>query len=136
MINLILIFQNLEYESIEYLNDIQRHYRITQIYKLSQDTKIAVDRFLSSINIQIGYSAIIAWIAFGLAIIDGIILLFTCKIKHNEHENETKAIPNDSHTPPPPQMPVIDNFDENISYDPTLENERYPPPRTQYEDEV
>jgi hypothetical protein len=145
MINLIVISQNLEYESIEYLIAIQRHYRTTQIYKLSEDTKIAIDRFISSINIRVGYSTIIAWIAFALSIIDGILLLFTCRIKDKHDENETStnlisskteeehspltfaAIPSDSQSSPPPQIHVINNIDQN---------ERYQPIRIQQQDEV
>jgi len=89
MINLIVILQHLEYESVEYLIAIERHYKLNQIYKLSQDTKISIDRFLSSIQIRIGYSTILAWIAFVLSIIDGIFILVICKIKHKHNENET-----------------------------------------------
>jgi len=119
MINLIVILQNLEYESVEYLIAIQRHYKLNQIYQLSQDAKIAMDRFLSSIEIRIGYSTILAWIAFVLSIIDGIFLITTCKIKDKHEEKETRvslispqneehdnslrftAIPSDSQSPNP-----------------------------------
>jgi hypothetical protein len=88
LINLITILQHLEYESAEYLIAIQRHYKLNQIYKLSQDTKTVIDRFLSSIQIHIGYSTILAWIAFGLSIIDGI-LLAICKFKYESDETDT-----------------------------------------------
>jgi len=91
MCNLINIFQNFEFESVEYLIAIRRHYKQAQIYKLSQDTKIAIDQFLSSIRITIGYSTIIAWIAFSLSIVDGILILLTCKISSKDDENETLA---------------------------------------------
>lgn len=89
MSNLINIYQHLEFESVEYLIAIRQHYKQAQIYKLSQDTKIAIDQFLASIQITIGYSAILGWIAFGFSIIDGILILLTCKIKHQDNENET-----------------------------------------------
>ena len=89
LINLIIILSHLEYESTEYLTAIEEHYRSNQIYKLSQDTKIAINQFLSSINIKIGYSTILAWIAFILAIIDGILLMMTCKVKHDYHDVES-----------------------------------------------
>jgi hypothetical protein len=47
-----------------------------------------IDRFLSSIQIRIGYSTILAWIAFVLSIIDGIFFLATCKIKHEDGEKK------------------------------------------------
>ena len=84
IINLLVVLNHLEYESTEYLIAIERHYRSSQIYKLSQDTTVAIDRFLSSIHIEIGYSTIIAWIAFVLSIIDGILLTMTCKMKYGE----------------------------------------------------
>jgi hypothetical protein len=88
LINLLVVLHHLHYESIEYLIAIERHYRASQIYKLSQDTKIATDRFLSSINIKIGYSTIIAWIAFILSIVDGILLMLTCKITRDQDNIE------------------------------------------------
>jgi hypothetical protein len=83
IINISVVLNFLEYESIEYLNAIERHYRSSQIYKLSQDTSVAINRFRSSINITSGYSTKIAWIAFVLSIIDGILLMFTCKLTSN-----------------------------------------------------
>jgi hypothetical protein len=91
MINLIIILQHLEYESVEYLIAIERHYKLNQIYKLSQDTKIVIDRFLASIQIHIGYSTILAWIAFVLSIIDGILLLTTCKINHEHDDTDVRG---------------------------------------------
>ncbi len=121
----LVILQHLEYESVEYLIAIQRHYKFNQIYKLSQDTKITIDRFLSSIQIHIGYSTILAWIAFFLSIIDGIFILATCKIKHKHRENEThdklipsnneeifRSIPNDSQSPS-----NIENEKSRIQFD-------------------
>ena len=90
MINLIITMQHLEYESIAFLIAIEKHYQLHQIYKLSQDTRIAIDRFLSSIKIRIGYSTVVAWIAFILSIVDGILLLVICKIKDNHNKEETR----------------------------------------------
>jgi len=157
MFNLIIISQHLEYESIEYLIAIQKHYKSNQIYKLSQDTKTAIDRFLSSINIRTGYSTIIAWLAFFLSIINGILLLATCKISHNTVETETRvslisshnedhptllkftSIPNDHHSPPPPTpppLPVLKSYEETTSSPRNLQNEKYQPLRIRIEDEV
>ncbi|CAF3547419.1 unnamed protein product [Adineta steineri] len=98
LINLIIMLSHLEYESTEYLIAIEKHYRSSQIYKLSLDTKLAINRFLSSINIELGYSAIIAWIAFALSIIDGLFFMLTCKIKRDRDDIESlfSAIPMDS----------------------------------------
>jgi len=137
LINLIIIFRHLEYESLEYLMAIQRHYKINQIYKLSQDTKTAMDKFLSSIRIRIGYSAIFAWIAFALSIIDGIFIITTCKIKGKHEEKETRtsllssqndehmspirftALPNDAQSsfqlPPPSPPPLPSKFENQRS---------------------
>lgn len=90
--NLILIYQHTQYESIEYLIAIERHYKVNQIYKLSQDTKTVIDRFISSIDIRLGYSFILAGIAFGLCVIDGILFLMVCKIKDDYEETDTTAI--------------------------------------------
>jgi len=157
MFNLIIISQHLEYESIEYLIAIQKHYKSNQIYKLSQDTKTAIDRFLSSINIRTGYSTIIAWLAFFLSIINAILLLATCKISHNTVETETRvslisshnedhptllkftSIPNDHHSPPPPTpppLPVLRSHEETTSSPRNLQNEKYQPLRIRIEDEV
>jgi hypothetical protein len=87
LINLSVVLNYLHYESIEYLTSIERHYRLNQIYKLSQDTKLAIDRFVSSIIIKTGYSTKIAWIAFALSIIDGILLMITCKVKDHEDDD-------------------------------------------------
>jgi len=80
IINLLVVSSHLNYESLEYLSDIEKHYSLNQIYKLSQDTKIAINRFISSINIETGYSTKIAWIALALSIIDAILLMITCKV--------------------------------------------------------
>ncbi|UJR35293.1 hypothetical protein I4U23_028055 [Adineta vaga] len=85
-INLIVALNHFDYESIEYLKAIEKHYNINQIYKLSLDAKVAIDRFLSSIRIQTGYSTIIAWIAFVLSIIDGILIMSTCKVRSTRDE--------------------------------------------------
>ena len=77
--NILIVLDNLQYESLDYLVAIERHYKLNQIYKLSRDTKVAIDRFLSSVHVQIGYSTIIAWVAFGLSIVDGILFFVTCK---------------------------------------------------------
>ncbi|CAF3352086.1 unnamed protein product [Rotaria sp. Silwood1] len=153
-INLILILKHLEYESIAYLVAIEKHYKSNQIYKLSEDTKTAIDRFLSSINIRIGYSTIIAWIAFGLSIIDGILLSVTCQIKHNYKEKETRTnlisssaneqhyaqfhftrVPNDSETLSSP-MPIINNLNESTPLSSTSQDEKYQPLRIFNEHEV
>jgi hypothetical protein len=159
MINLIITYQHLEYESIEYLIAIERHYKLSQIYKLSQDMKTTIDRFLLSINIRTGYSAIIAWIAFVLSIIDGIFLLVTCKISHDndDKENQTTLIPSDfsqdeelrtTSTPltftavindpqsPPPALPVMNNHAETYSFPSDSLNKKYQPPQIRFEDEV
>ena len=86
LINLSVVLSYLEYESIEYLAAIERHYHISQIYKLSEDVKHAINRFRSSINIKLGYSAQIAWIVFILSIIDGILLMLTCKITDDDSD--------------------------------------------------
>ncbi|CAF5001164.1 unnamed protein product [Rotaria sp. Silwood1] len=153
-INLIVIHKHLEYESIAYLVAIEKHYKSNQIYKLSEDTKTAIDRFLSSINIRIGYSTIIAWIAFGLSIIDGILLSVTCQIKHNYKEKETRTnlisssaneqhyaqfhftrVPNDSETLSSP-MPIINNLNESTPLSSTSQDEKYQPLRIFNEHEV
>ncbi|UJR10565.1 hypothetical protein I4U23_014765 [Adineta vaga] len=91
MLNLIIIFQHMEYESIDYLVAIKKHYRSNQIYKLSQDTNTAIDRFLASIQIRMGYSAIIGWIAFILSIVDAILLLTTCRLPNKDNDNEREV---------------------------------------------
>lgn len=132
LINLILIYQHSQYESIEYLIAIERHYKFNQIYKLSQDTKTVIDRFLSSIEIRLGYSFILACIAFGLCVIDMILFLMVCKIKDDYEETDTHAIltspTNDdsssplkfraiSHESPPlpPPLPIFTNSENETS---------------------
>jgi len=90
LINLSVVLNFLEYESMEYLKAIERHYRASQIYKLSQDTNVAINRFRSSIKIESGYSTKIAWIAFALSIIDGILIMFTCKLR--SHPDATSSL--------------------------------------------
>ena len=80
--NLITALSFLEYESIEYLTTIERHYRSKQIYKLSQDTKLSIERFLSSIDIHVGYSTILAWIALATSLVDAILFMTACEVKH------------------------------------------------------
>ncbi|CAF3336366.1 unnamed protein product [Rotaria socialis] len=153
MINLILVFEHFEYESIAYLVAIEKHYKSNQIYKLSDDAKTALHRFLSSINIRMGYSAIIAWIAFVLSIIDGLLLLATCEIKHDYSENEIHSslispetdlhhnplqftsVSNNSQSSPPP-MHVINNHEENSLLTSSLYENNHQPLRTLKEDEV
>ena len=86
IINISVVLSHLEYESTEYLLAIERHYRAAEIYKLSEDTKVAIGRFMLSINIEIGYSTIIAWIAFFLSIVDGIFIMLTCKVTSETHD--------------------------------------------------
>ncbi|CAF2940897.1 unnamed protein product [Rotaria sp. Silwood2] len=111
--NLLTVLNHLHYESTEYLTAIERHYRSSQIYKLSEDTKVAINRFLTSINIETGYSTIIAWIAFILSIIDGILLMTTCKVTYYHEEIAVlfSGIPTDS----PRQISTIDNEEYKIS---------------------
>lgn len=141
LINLLLIAQHLQYESIEYLIAIERHYKLQQIYKLSQDTRIAIDRFLTSIHIQIGYSTVLGWIAFVLSVIDGIFFVATCKVSDEQERSpvvtSSSSLPNeenlasselltftgvsDDHPappPPPPPLPVIIESPERISFPP------------------
>ncbi|CAF0763213.1 unnamed protein product [Rotaria sp. Silwood1] len=105
--NLLTALNHLQYESTEYLTSIERHYKSSQIYKLSEDAKVSINRFLSSINIEIGYSTIIAWIAFILSIIDGILLMTTCKVTHYPEDIATlfSGIPSDS----PRQISTVGN---------------------------
>ncbi|CAF2187616.1 unnamed protein product [Rotaria magnacalcarata] len=110
LINLLVISNHLEYESIEYFTAIERHYRSTQIYKLSQDTKVGIERFLSSITIEIGYSTVIAWIVFLLSIVDGILLMITCKISHYQDDIEA------SFTGIPMNSPTITTKADNDEY--------------------
>jgi hypothetical protein len=136
MINLIIVLEYLQYESLEYLIAIQRHYKLNQIYKLSQDTKTIIDRFLSSIKIHIGYSTILAWIAFGLSIIDGILLLITCKIQDQYEEKETRVnlIPSNSEERfTPSKFTALSNDFQSLPPPSNFPNERS---RIQGEDEV
>lgn len=79
--NISVVLSYIEYESLEYVTAIERHYRSSQIFTLSQDAKTAIQRFRSSINIDTGYSTKLAWLALFLSIIDGILMIFTYKIK-------------------------------------------------------
>ncbi|CAF0753352.1 unnamed protein product [Didymodactylos carnosus] len=91
MSNLIIMNNYLRFESLEYLVAIERHYRTNQIYKLSEDTRIAVNRFESYVIIKTGYSMGLEWIAFFLTIISAIILLGTCNMSaHKEKDKNTK----------------------------------------------
>lgn len=92
LINLLVFLSYLDYESLEYVTAIERHYRSSQIYSLSQDAKTAIERFRSSIKIETGYSAKIAWAAFALAFIDGILLLFVCEVKNVSDEISFKFL--------------------------------------------
>jgi hypothetical protein len=114
LINLLVVLNHLQYESIEYLVAIERHYRSSQIYKLSQDTKIVIDRFISSVNIEIGYSTIIAWIAFFLSIIDGVLLMLTCKVTVDEYEITA------SFTGLPEDSPRLSYSTENVEHQPSM----------------
>ncbi|CAF0792585.1 unnamed protein product [Rotaria sordida] len=114
--NLLVVLSYLQYESTEYLFAIERHYKSSQIYKLSEDTKVAINRFLSSINIEIGYSTIIAWIAFILSIVDGILLMTTCKITRDDENIE--ALFSGISTESPRQISTIDNEEHKISTTP------------------
>lgn len=89
LINLLVIRSHFEFEATEYLLAIERHYRSSQIYKLSLDTKVAIARFLSSIDITTGYSMVIAWLVFVLSIVDGVLLTIFCKLsdEHNNNNN-------------------------------------------------
>ena len=129
--NLLLVAQHLQYESIEYLIAIERHYKQDQIYKLSQDTRVAIDRFLSSIRIQVGYSTVLGWIAFVLSVIDAVFFMATCKVR-GDHEGSqleppSGSLPNDensaasvpltfaplpSESPFPPPLPIINESNE------------------------
>ena len=80
LINLLLVSNYFDFELIEYLKNIERHYHSSQIYQFSVDLKYAIERFLSSIRITTGYSMKISWLALILSIIDGILLMITCKI--------------------------------------------------------
>lgn len=101
LFNLLVISHHLNYETIEYLVAIEKHYRSSQIYKLSQDAKLSIDRFLSNVTIEIGYSTIISWVVFFLSIIDGLLLMLTCRITgyHEVMDPDTfTAVPMDTPT--------------------------------------
>ncbi|CAF1147946.1 unnamed protein product [Adineta ricciae] len=91
LLTLIITRQHMEYESMDYLIAIQKHYRSNQIYKLSQDMKIAIDRFLESVEIRTGYSAIVAWVALVLSIVDGILLVTTCRTSNEASDDESET---------------------------------------------
>jgi hypothetical protein len=112
LINLSVVSNYLEYESIEYLAAIERHYRLSQIYKLSQDVKNAINRFSSSINIKLGYSAKIAWIAFALSIIDAILFMITCKVIDDDDEKDIGSV----FHPAPSYSSQEDDRDNNDAY--------------------
>ncbi|CAF1020709.1 unnamed protein product [Adineta ricciae] len=81
MLTILLVALNyLQYESAKYVEAIEKHYHASQIYKLSIDAKTALNHFLSNIQVETGYSIIIAWIAFIMSIIDGVLIMLTCKI--------------------------------------------------------
>lgn len=86
LINLLLVSNYFDFELIEYLKNIERHYHSNQIYQFSLDLKYAIERFLSSIRITAGYSMKISWLALILSIIDGILLMTTCKI-NGDYQN-------------------------------------------------
>ncbi|CAF1201116.1 unnamed protein product [Adineta steineri] len=158
MLNLIIIYQHLEYESIAYLIAIQKHYKSNQIYKLSQDTTTAINRFLSSINIRIGYSTILAWVAFGLAIFDAIFLLFVCRIPDSDDDDDEKetrtnlissqqedhntftSISDDNEVstpiPPLPKFTMENNNNKTTQISSDSPNQKYSPSRRPIEDEV
>lgn len=81
LVNLLVAVSHFQYEPLEYLNAIERHYRLHQIYKLSLDAKMSIDRLLSTITIQLGYSTILSWIALMLSLIDGILFMLSCRVK-------------------------------------------------------
>lgn len=92
LINLLVVLSYWEYESLEYVKAIERHYRSSQIYSLSQDAKTVIECFRSSIKIETGYSAKLAWAAFALAFIDGILILFVCEVKNISDEISFKFL--------------------------------------------
>ena len=141
MIILILVFQHWEYESVEYLMAIERHYKFNQIYKLSQDTKTVLERFLSSIRIRLGYSSVLAWIAFALSIVNVILFSITCKIKHHHDESDTHAIltnnnNNRDESSPPLRFTSIANESPPLPPLPTFTNIPNETTRRLIEDEV
>jgi hypothetical protein len=83
IIYMVIALNHLSTESIEYILAIHRHYKLTRIYKLSQDAKLSIDRLLSSINIRLGYSSLLALFAAVLSLIDGILLMISCKINYD-----------------------------------------------------
>jgi hypothetical protein len=91
LINLLIILQHVQYESIDYLVAIERHYKFNQIYKLSQDVRTAIDRFLLTTKIRLGYSTFIGWTAFACSIINGIFFLSTCRSTSDEDDVKSDA---------------------------------------------
>ncbi|CAF0797633.1 unnamed protein product [Didymodactylos carnosus] len=87
MLNLIVMNNYLKFEPLEYLVAIEKHYRAKQIYKFSEDMKITMQRFHSSVTIKNGYSMALEWTAFCLTIITAIILLITTK--KSDHKPNT-----------------------------------------------
>lgn len=153
LINLIMIFEHFEYESIAYLVAIQQHYRSNQIYKLSDDSKIAIQRFLSTITIRMGYSTILEWIAFGLSIIDAIVLLMMSKINYNYigklvgtthvlQETDTNRSPSEFTTAShdfqsiSSPIPATNNLEEQIPLTQNIQDDKIQSPRILNEDEV
>ena len=87
LVNLLVAVSHFQYEPLEYLNAIERHYRMHQIYKLSLDAKTSIDRLLSTITIQLGYSMILSWIALVFSLIDGILFMLSCRVKKNYEDS-------------------------------------------------
>ena len=110
LVNLITALSHFQYEPLEYLHAIEKHYRSGQIYKLSLDTKLSIERLLSTINIHLGYSAILAWIALVLSLIVGILFMLSCRVKKSYEDREavfrgisrdsSQETDDDDHEPP------------------------------------
>lgn len=95
-INLLVVSSHFNYELIEYFSNVEQHYYSSHIYQLSQDVKYATERLLLSIDIKSGYSMKISWLALILAMIDGLLLMLTCKIT-GDYENISMIFSGISH---------------------------------------
>ncbi|CAF1012843.1 unnamed protein product [Adineta ricciae] len=133
MLTILLVALNyFQYEPAEYVKAIEKHYHASQIYKLSIDAKTALNHFLSNIQVETGYSTIIAWIAFIMSIIDGILIMLTCKIpidspfiddpntptnaaKSQESQARRSLLPDHDFAPILPPEIVVNNSDEHTS---------------------
>lgn len=82
-ITVLTAHQNQDFEIVEYFRAFERHYASQNIYPMVEDVRKSIHQILNSVEIQIGYSAILAWLAVGLSLIDVFLIIVSCKLEYH-----------------------------------------------------